>query len=114
MRLARIVSRGSRVEIERDDAAARMKLDAEIRRPAEHAALLLACPEALGEGRTRVGIVGLGGDHPDRALRVVIADPPARGVTRHPASDDQVPVGRHQPAIVAASVVCARYRPARP
>jgi hypothetical protein len=113
MRRARVVRRGSRVEVERDDAAARVHLDAEIRRPAKDAALLLAGPQALGERRARVRIMGLEAIIAIRSVRVVIADPATRGVTGHAASDDEVPVGRHPPAIVATSVVSARYRPAR-
>jgi hypothetical protein len=95
VRLASVVGGGAGVEVERDDGAAEVQLDALLLRPAPDGALVLAQPQALGEWRTRVRGVGLVPDEADRAIRVDRANPLARGVTGHPAADDEVPIVGH-------------------
>jgi hypothetical protein len=108
VRRAGVVRRRACIEIKADDASAGVDLDTEVGRAAEDRALLLARPQRLGQRRSRVRLVLLSGEHPDRARLVVVADPAARRVAGHASADDQVPVRRHRAAIVSASVGCAR------
>ena len=57
----------ARIEVERDDASAGVDLDAELGRPAEHGALLLAAPQRLRQRRAGVRARVLRREHPDRA-----------------------------------------------
>ena len=87
--LAGVVRRRLRREIERDDAAAGDELDA-LRRLAPELLLGRALPQPLGEQRPLVRRVGIGADHRDRAVGVVLADALRRHVAGHPGADDQV------------------------
>ena len=98
VRIASVVGGGAGVEVERDDGTAEVQLDALLLRPAPDRALVLAQPEALGERGTRVRRVGLVPDEADRAVRVDRANPLARGVTGHPAADDEIPIVGHADA----------------
>ena len=102
VRLACVVRRGSRVEVEGDDATTRVHVDAELGRPAEDRRLLLAAPQPLREWRPHVRLVRLRSEHADRSVRVVVANSSARGISRHPAADDQVPIRGHLAPILAA------------
>ena len=93
--LAAIVGRASRGRVERDDAPPEVQVDAELRRPAPDGLLALSLPEPLRERRPAVGRVVLAADEADRAVGIVVADPAARGIGRHPPAHDQIPVVRH-------------------
>jgi hypothetical protein len=96
VRVARVVGCRARAEIELDDASSVMDLDIEIGRAAPHGALLLAGPECLRQRRAGVRVVLLGREHRDRPLGIVMADPAARRVTRHPPADNQVAIRHHR------------------
>jgi hypothetical protein len=73
-----------------------MDFDAELRRPSPDRILRLSLPEPLRERRPGIGLVLLLREEPDGAALVVVADPLARRVCGHAATDDQVLESAHR------------------
>src|SRR5436190_16286332 len=92
--LARVVGRGVRREVERDDAVTGDELDA-LGSLAPDLLLGRTLPQALCQQRSLVRGVRIGADHRDRAFGVVLADALCRHVAGHTGPDDQVFGGLH-------------------
>ena len=90
--IALVVGRLMSREVERDDRAPELELDAEVGGATPDRVFVVAFPERFRQRRASVGREGLVADNTNRPVGIAFADALAGGVGGQAAADDQVPV----------------------